>query len=428
MGSPQKRQRVQQTEDDQIDYISSLKVDCLHAIFDQLSEDDVCSIGLTCKAIRNVAGAYFRLKYPEKLSQPVEIEEDVNGEFIFGDFNGHSTWARSFSYLVENVRIKELDMESNDRLSLFMQKCFDGNLKRIEFLWAALTPTFGSSVKSVLANVEIIHFEYYEGALVCRENFLSNCPNLKELKVTGAKEKISIPCIKLPSLETIRFEYRFDQETVSEFAEFLRLNPNINTIVCSFQAFFTDDSIDEDVKGFLSTIKGHANIEALSLDFHDYWYKSRTVKLVEAVNEMKQLKWLRLKFFGHTMYICYPNMQEAFIKALPRTMPNIEELYLACDQFEAVIFATIVRTLPRLNKLTIFRNSNTTDDFEIDVRLLNEQRKQMRRARKMTIFHNLGDSIKLVNNDDGLVIFKEIETKHDLNAENPLIDFIVKEL
>lgn len=52
--------------------IFSLNVDCLEMIFDFLSLEDVCSIGRTCRGLRDIAGDYFYRVYSSK---PINFAE-----------------------------------------------------------------------------------------------------------------------------------------------------------------------------------------------------------------------------------------------------------------------------------------------------------------------------------------------------------------
>lgn len=58
-------------EESKLGFFAILNEDCVYALFDHLKLDELCAVNGTCKTLRELAGKYFRRKYPELVARRV---------------------------------------------------------------------------------------------------------------------------------------------------------------------------------------------------------------------------------------------------------------------------------------------------------------------------------------------------------------------
>lgn len=454
-----------QPQDDQIDHFSPLNEDCLCEIFDRLPLDDLCKINDTCKTLRNVSINYFKRKYQREVSGIVEIRSRE-----FGDFEFNKEWAYTFGHFVQSIRILNLPRSLNDHLAVFLNTYLGDSVKRIGFERFYLAPGLGKKIQNVLVNVETITIWIYYGQKKYLNDLLSSCPRLKHLKIYEIKDfpsNASIPVVKLPSLELFDFEYH-SKVRADELEQFLRLNESIETVACHFYR-------SEDVDEFLQLAKTHTNIKYLFLDLAFGYHAGNFQKVFKALDEMAHVERLETLFWKKTFELgaliplkarnglhvysgrevlpeCTMEIQcellkihgatitQAWLDGLSHNIPNVRELYFVYCSFEIDSLSPLVRHSPTLSKVIVLDCSWSSENFQIDVRLLNEHRKELENGCKMTVLYcqsAYGNHSKfnLVNNtgEADLVKFKQVNVHHGygglhFNTENPLIRFAINEL
>lgn len=448
-----------QQKEQQTDNLSLLNHDCLYEIFDYLSLSDLCSVGMTCKVLKGVAGTFFARNYPNELANEITIAEHT-GEFRF---RHPQNWVISFSQVIQNVRILDLKEKTSIRLSVFMNAHFnEGNLKKIVFFGGVLPTTLGTRINNLLVNIETLEFSTCKGQIQTLDSFFERCPHLKHLKITSDSpspqfNSFWLPSKKWESLELLQFQ--FERKTVGQLIRLLRGNLNINTIACHFRN-------RNDVEEFLSIIQNFENIEKLYLSFNCQWSGPKWLeKKAKLLNEMQHLRRLEMRFVGadrrsdemsalhsfsglhvdfsskfitqwtspvncEILHIHCGTISVPFIRSLARRTLNLKELYLTkCVCFDIEHLTTFVQLLPKLSKLLVTRVwGEKLTRIMINVHKMNEERKKLPDACKLTVLYQCSRiELKNATDNDDLVLFKKVDVKNlSFNTENPFIDFSVR--
>lgn len=442
-----------------IDYLSPLIDDCLFEIFDRLRLSDLCNVSRTNTSLRTVAGKYFQRKYRHKVTGILRISEN-NGQI---QFSRNQRWVAGFGHLLKSVVFANVTKNSKDQLSVLLRTHFSGNLQRIAFVDCNRLPIFNTGSVGVLANVIFIRIKGYNGPSANSDSFLRHCVQLKFLDVFGSDFRRVTPSIRLPSLELIRFDYS-GRKVAEKLTNFLSLNPTVKTIVCRFPDV-------PDVEEFASVMKNFTNIENIHLIVYPKWCQTESftakAKLLAEMAHLKRLEWkwvaerssmdltdlAALTPCEHlhisnefrmipkcksiigckTLTISRARISKKFVESLARKAPDLEKLNLIDCRFRNDIFTPLARYSPQLRKIAVIR-FNKYKPIKIDIHLLSETRKKLKKAGKITISIRPGDNIELTNDaqTSDAVVFKNIKACHfrftKFNTKNPLMKYKIRKI
>lgn len=224
--TPPKRQRIEEVAIANAHFLD-MNDDCIESICTFLPLDDLCSLSLTCKRNRGIAGEYFQRCYP---NNRVRIQSRHRRSVL--DMYPDEKYVADLKPFVRNVTIQEYKGSVCMR---YLKTNFCTNLKEIALhgINSELNEIHGVEIKEQLKCVESIKFVNCSLGDI-HAIFLKHCQNLKHL---GIDEPITfngrITWIQhtYPTLESLAY---FDEANTkrADISGFLRRNSQIKKIAC----------------------------------------------------------------------------------------------------------------------------------------------------------------------------------------------------
>lgn len=202
----------------------ALNHDCLENIFSYLPLELLCAVGGTCKRLQNIAGQYFRRKYPAKQmcisykSKKIDIQP---------------SGIEHFSRFVQNIQINGSEI---DVFKFANENCSENVRKISIFGGYMLTPQHIEHLKRFLSNAKEIRllFCVFTNELV---EFFQCCNSMEILIVKPFLYECQCDGREGGWLEhhyaTLKhFEYDVIY-TPKDFEQFVQLNPNVQLFSAS---------------------------------------------------------------------------------------------------------------------------------------------------------------------------------------------------
>lgn len=395
--------------------IWKLNIDCFHSIFDYLSIDDLIAVGQTCHRLKCAAGVFVQenFKAKRKMCQNSAIfmdwtprcvdifSEYLNSIYIFG--NSHTTYrfvSVNCTRFLGEIRLAHVDLTD------YQVNCIKGHLSNIEIIELELC--------------SIIKADFYE-------HLLQFCPKLKSLSVSRSSYDRDNGTIigrdnqwlhrSYPMLEHLELTNLYELKQ-NELSAFFAANPKVR-------------SFSTDAKSLiLNRIQlGNTKIDRLAVEFHPRTINSEIEPLIMAhlfynlllelheCNVFRQLH-LYITFLDHqnslqrlfslkplTMLGGYINRIEnplAMLKELhvnigsdvidlemlPEKVPNLERIHFSNAKSDHIL--PFLRSLIKLKQIKIddLKDGLYLIDGALDLIALNNERKQLANAKKVTIYVN----------------------------------------
>lgn len=382
---------------------SHLSDDCLGIKFEYLSLDDLINVSKTCKDLKRSAATFFGKNFITRMRMQL-------GNIFTDDFR---IQINRFSANVRHILVEGKDMR------IFAPGRFQ-SLKEIEFNVESLTHT--DRLQLVLNNVETLKFIWCEFESDFHEIFLRHCGELKRLylKDTEMDPRIIIGRSNdwlykvYPSLEHFEFisTRKFDQ-----VIDFLRANPKIHTFSTSDNFLIANKekilssklelnvlavlhgettmlktSMNEIVNQ-LSTLRYQGFFKLLHLYAHSKInlssYPANLLSVVEVLHILNGLQKVALSPFVNLvkLYIFAANQITDLDNAWSK-LRNFEHIFFSFETISNIL--PFLEHLPKLQKVQIetvkdgLYFSRTKNSISLST--LNQARKKLLNARKVTIF------------------------------------------
>lgn len=374
--------------------------DALELVFDYIGLRDLCSVGLTCKRLQQVAGHYFRLYYPagavKIFSEKGKIKEELSS----------SCKESNLARYAKKIQISNHNGENGMELFCYVAQLNNNKLKCIDFVCFDFSRDQGQCLADTLKSVETIEFLGCDGGI---DHILRFCLNLKSLAVT--QSNIDFPQQTYPTLEHLCLDS--DHFVDTKAVLFVENNPQI-------KMFSSDPGFIGDVSDLLDFIE-KAQMHLDYLQFHcEKLTKDEIMRLndLQARGHFRQLgiKYLAgmsrqlfrnlkllnnldaLEIHGHIVTKLFeklreipglcklelPKISHKDTEMLWKSLSNLDELSLWQCSHNSIV--RVVRNLPKLKKLRI---SGSVKGGALNAERLNGDRMKLPTPRrKLTIYLN----------------------------------------
>lgn len=249
-----------QTPKNELDYfVGTLNDDCIFHIFDYLSVYDLCAVSQTCVRLKQLSTKQFQRKFKTdalRMPETVSIAIENTGEIFLEAFEDHTRdFIKCFTGCIRIVHIKQFSQKHSSKISHFLRSNWNGNIQKLSFEQMNQTKSFVNDIKGILNGVETLEFhDIPTNGEVVRE-MLNCCGQLKNLKIRN--NLLRTFDVRCPTLEL--FQCRIDSKyNAIKLEKFLRKNPNVTTLVCSFQ------NKDNGTKNFIDVIQVVLNVSTVT--------------------------------------------------------------------------------------------------------------------------------------------------------------------
>lgn len=393
-----------------------LNIDCIYEIFDYLGLDDIIAIGATCKCMQHVAGLFIREKFAAK--RKTFIRDDIYMDWT-------PRWINIFSGYLDSVYIYGNFLGACHHLSSSEMK----NIREIRLTHIDLTDYEIDCVKKCLNGIEIIEMDFCTIKMEFYENFLRFCPKLRSLSVSRSSYDRDGGVVigpnndwllrSYPSLEHLELTDLYELRH-NELKKFLQKNRNVRSLSIDAKSLVLnqDQILASDVK-----------LEKLAIDFHPHAINAEIepavivqmfhnllielqkrgfftelhlyVKFIDHQNCMQKLYSLNaLTMLGgyidrieyslievRELDIC-SGSDILDLQTLPDKLPNLERIHFSKATADHIL--PFIQFSPLLKQVKIgdLKDGAHMVDGVLDIVTLNKVRKELPKARKVTIYVN----------------------------------------
>ncbi|XP_037034137.1 uncharacterized protein LOC119072922 [Bradysia coprophila] len=266
--------------------------DCVLAIFEWLTLDDLCAFSGTCKRFQMLGQQYFRIHFPNEVNTEVEVKIGSKGKICVSP---HKSYLKCFQKFITNISIVSYDHdgeESEDdesseddepsadedpaderirQMSLvvnFMNRkcnrinriCVEGDVDLDSFIHAS-----GNKAKKILRSAETVVFKDRNHSGVDEAKFLMRCPNITTLIMEDGIAMQNCNAIfqqMYPKLEHFYYIRSYGTDLrIDNLKTFFRHHPKIKTVAWMFHY---DDAEDDALK-CLQMVDYVSNLEHMFL-------------------------------------------------------------------------------------------------------------------------------------------------------------------
>ncbi|XP_055303136.1 uncharacterized protein LOC129568838 isoform X1 [Sitodiplosis mosellana] len=419
--------------------IFELNIDCFDEIFDYLSAKDLLALSWTCRTIQQVVGEYAKANY---LSAAKFDESDVVHQVFSCD---GTEYAETPSF---NQFIKHISLNGNQSIRYIERYASTfTSVSHLSLEAVELTPHRLHCMQHILNTLEIVELKHCSLKCSFYESCLKNCANLKRLYVSCSNEDIVqasendwllTEYSKLEHLGLIpRRRLRFNMNELSRFFE---LNPKVRSFSTSYrflwehQVEFAEktiqlDALDVIVHQKFGMIVHIESIFKLLNELYDRGFYKKLHLRVPEINEqytnrmvsLQGLEKLFINFLDRNYGLpLVGNLKELTIMhATPRVdmdilaqrLTNLERVCLGTSIYGDVL--AFVRYASKLSTIILkcqneaLNQSAYRNELIFNASALNEERKKLKNARKVTIYVP----------DDVFVSFKWATTNGDMDGK-----------
>lgn len=395
--------------------IFKLNVDSFKDWFEWLSQEDLEELRLTCKRMKRVVDNYIKLNYPTALQK---------------------------IYLNEN------------RLSLGFDASGFELLKHLIIYDEVLITSRTDNIKGALNRLEILEIFCQLPECDFHENILKHCTQLKQLMINSWRGDFTTKLgngwlhQNYPTLEHIGVTNV--DETCMELENFFQQNPNVRTFTTSFKFIWNNrdwllasnikidrlDITDEDfnwgfemlgVRAVLAKIHGRGFYQRLYLYIH--LCPHELLPDLALLPAIEHLSLMRRNWFELSAMV---NMKSLYISSdwevRMNSLMNVHTISLGLATFDKI--ESLIQRCPKLEQIKIGSllpypgSERYFVDGIIDLPALNNERKKLENAQKITIF--IEEDIFLENKWKQSIDLSLIKLERDQTWEpfNPFFSYI----
>lgn len=347
---------------------NSLNDDCLRAIFeaDQLSLDDLCSIGSVCERFNSIAKQVFESRYKNEQKCLTDMRTK------------HLCKIEEYFRIARNTAISYWDFKDPQVIFGFILK-YCKNLKQI--VWNDLNQSTLNEMRPFLDQLtEIkltsIHSCDFTGVF-------TSVAALDRLDISLMHDKSRLPDAHLPKLTNLRLS-DIDKLALTESVERLfQLNGQLKTL-----------SIDNEIVldfQFERALKHLPNIEELFIRCTRHYYKEENVDMdLTYLPQLKYLKTLRYEGYYSTQKVLLSVLVDSQVSLdclildyfdddtdYPMAyFPNLKIVEcFKIGRLDSDTILDLLRSLPKANEIEIFTERMTLEDIHEVLQLNNHPTK-----------------------------------------------------
>lgn len=389
--------------------IFKLNLDCFFSIFDWLSLSDLIAVASTCKRLQQITGKFYQINYQAKSAR---AEND--GIYL------SRIPANIFSEYIRKISI------SGDRLAAYRHiglNCGE-SIKQIR-VYGALTPLEFQHIKKILHGVEALEFNDCNIMDEFYANYLKLCPNLKSLSVSRSSKFRDRATVigttnewllqSYPAMEHFELTELHDLQ-LNELKVFFEQNLNIRTFSTDAKSLWINRELLKQTKAkfdvfainiCLSKIVDTDNrlitlkdsIYQLLVEFYNcgfyerlhlyvYFVEQPDIDLLLSLSAIEMLNGdvVRVDRPLHNVKascVCYPD-EILNINCLPNNLLNLERIYFFEITFDRIL--PLIYGLAKLKVIKISQLKNRHEFGKMNLRALNERRRQLQGAKKLRIY------------------------------------------
>lgn len=397
-----------------------LNIDCIYEVFDYLGLDDIIAIGATCKMMQHVAGLFIREKFTAK-------RKTFTNDSIYMDWTPR--WISTFAEYLDSIYIYGNSSSAFRYLCGTPMKC----IREIRLTHIDLTEYEINCIKQSLHGVEVLEIDLCTMKMEFYENFLRFCSNLKSLSVSRSSYDRDGGIIVGPdncwllrtypsTLEHVELTNLYELHH-NELRNFLQRNRNIRSLSIDAKGLILNHA------QVLAAATNGVKVDKLAIDFHPHAINPEIEPATIAqlfynvLIELQECQFftdlhLYVKFMDHqncmqklyslntlTMLGGYIDRIEnplmkikeldisvgsdiLDLQTLPDKLPNLERIHFSKASVDHIL--PFIRFSPRLKYV---KCSDLTDGMHmingvVDIETLNNERKVLPKARKVTIYVN----------------------------------------
>lgn len=397
-----------------------LNIDCFNEIFDYLPTEDLFGLEQTCRLMQQLVGEYVEENYSSaaKLDKTKFLEQT----FSSGIPEHATTGVYRF---IKHISLNGLNRQTLTSQSLrCIESCASAftSLNHLCLEAVDLTAHWLIGIQSILQTLEIV--ELKQCSLNCNfyESFLKHCINLKRLYISSSTEDIIQASENewllktYPKLEHLglvpRKQLRFN---MNELDRFFELNPKVKSFSTNYrflwenQVEFAESSIQLHELGVIVHQKGMTlrmeSVFGLLNELHDRcFYKKLALRMpeinedyTEGMTKLQGLEKLSVNFLDQNCGLQnVSNLKQlTVVHATPRVdMSILAEKLVNLERYlgNLTYIKPFCRHGTKLSRIVLMcqneslNESVNANESLFDVTTLNNERKKLKNARKVTIF------------------------------------------
>lgn len=390
--------------------------DCWEEIFDWLSMEEIHSFGQTCTKFKQLAGEYFRWKYRRVLCHVYNDSMTI----AWNDLHGFNEFAERLSFY---------SCEPEESLLYALNNC--KSAKEMEIVNARSSALDVKPFESMLSKIEILGIWNVDLSAEFVDQILETCIKLKRLSFDRRPNNGWMRPMKFPKLQHLEL---FECEPAEDLITFFEQNPNVRSFSTSAELLlrnkdmFMATNIElDDLK--ISRIDDMDLIAIAVIDLYGRGFYKKLHIQITSENHLEQLPGLTTLHIATYDYIKLPSLPT--VKTLIfqslwnglRSYMDMDEVATSLYNLECVsteetndeYMLPLIRKSPKLKEI---RMEYLRDD--IDILAMDDERKKLEQASKVTIYFEERDFLKLKwkygKSDFGLI---EIKRKESYDGEYP---------
>lgn len=384
------------------------KIVALEHVFEYLKLSDICSIGETCKTLQQIAGYYFKVKYPGEKFIISRAYHDVDiSQKLDNSSTNFAPFAQRIKFLVQ--------ARFDDRYRSYVTKNVSENVKSITFC-TVLCDLNLTEFKDILRNVECLDFRSILNCTLHPET-LTFCQHLKCLSLNVDELKYFYNC-HCPTLEALKIDFKLERSKKSyDLITFLRRNLQIRRfkmknadinfmlfIIAEAKPNLDELSIDKlndqesvhigdrlnhfhelgyferlsycgNHASFLNDIANVPTLTRLYINYHDAHNGRRKSNICEIGRRLSE----SVKVVDFTILYIQPFEADC----LSMCLTNIVRIKLIGGTFE--LLSLFARRLPAL-KMAVSKDDKRKFDDIISLKKINDERTKLLNARKLIMY------------------------------------------
>lgn len=372
----------------------NLNIDGWEEIFDWLSLADLHAFGQTCKIFQQVTGKYFEWKYKKILFY-------AYADSITTDWKNRKCLS-GFGEFVQ--RLAFYDREPDASILYAVENC--KFIKEMEMVNTSTITLGGKRFENMLANLEILKISNTHFSNETFETLLKLCVNLKLLKIveshgTGWMRN------KYPKLEHLQL-HECEPNEDNDLRSFFVNNSNVRNFTTTVEilmrngaAFMANNIRFDDL-----TIVTFGDIDAISNVLINLYqrgfYKNLhfATRTAERLADLPALATLCIDTYDYIKIPSLPTVTEFVFRVLWNglcTWKNMDEVSIVLTNLERVFSykMSMKHMLPFIRNSIKLKEIKTCETGLIDPVYMNNERRKLKGARKVTIYVDEMDYLKI---------------------------------
>lgn len=281
----------------------SLNDDCIFAIFNWCSREDLSSIQQTNRRLQTLEFIHFL--HGNQSTWMIVSQTDFKDVEIEAVLSPNRNYPRFCKRFIKHICIELPTDEPTKKLTSFISTNFnDQHLKTIKFTNGTLANRFGYRIENILNNVERVIFNECHVTGNYYDNILKYCHSLRHLSVDWSytyseynKDKFLLQTY--PKLEHFQC-HLYTEFDMDHWTAFLKLNPSFKTLTL----YFIDGEEQHTIECIERIVDHAIHIERLFISFEGHYDFRSIFRNLQTLNT-DRVKHLELRFTGVASAIAF---------------------------------------------------------------------------------------------------------------------------